>query len=293
MRTFARMRTLKAHLSLSALTVLGTLVLAGCPKDEPADPPPPPPSSATAPASITAEAPPTKPTTSLIPESAVAGIAARVKMEVDSKEPDAGARGSTIVAGKATFAAPTGWAAGKSGIWSTATAADKKAAVTAGNFAATETATAKLTEAAAALGYSDCQWAPAETVTVGKDKIAGVAGDGNCKAGGAPVKAAYLAFDSMKVLALGGFADGGDATGLFSTFRHAKGVAGGSGDSTGIAACCSALAQNAGSAPPDQKGAYLTAAATCRALISNPQGRALLGSVRAMLAGASVPATCR
>lgn len=288
------MRTLKAHLTLSALAVLGTFVLVGCKdKEETADPPPAPPPSAAVVPSITAEAPAPKPTTSLIPESAVAGIAARVKGEVDSKEPDAGARGSTIVAGKATFAAPSGWAAGKSGIWSTATAADKKSAVTAGNFAATETANAKLTEAAAALGYSDCQWAPPETVTVGKDKLAGVAGDGNCKQGGAPVKAAYVAFDSMKVLALGGWADGSDASGLFSTFRHAKGVAGGGGDSTGIAACCSALSQNAGSAPPDQKGAYLQAAAACKALVSNPQGRALLASVRGMLAGASVPATCR
>jgi len=288
------MRTLKAHLTLSALTVVGTLVLAGCPKEEPTDPPPPPPpASAPATAAITAETPPPKPTTALVPESGVAGVGARVKSEVDSKEPDAGARGSTIVAGKATFAAPSGWAAGKSGIWSTATAADKKTAVTAGNFAATEAASAKLTEAAAALGYADCQWAPAETVTVGKDKLAGVAADGTCKQGGAPVKTAYLAFDSMKVLALGGWADGGDATGLFSTFRHAKGVAAGGGDSTGIAACCSALAQNAGSAPLDQKGAYLQAAAACKALISNPQGRALLGSIRGMLAGASVPATCR
>lgn len=198
-----------------------------------------------------------------------------------------------MVAGKATFAAPTGWTAGKSGIWTTATAADNKAAVAAGNFGATETVTAKLTEAATALGYADCQWAPAETVTVGKDKLAGVAADGNCKQGGAQVKAAYVAFDSMKVLALGGFADGGDATGVFSTFRHAKGVAGGGGDSTGLKPCCDALAQNANSAPPEQKGSYLAAAATCRSLISNPQGRALLGQVRAMLAGANVPTSCR
>jgi hypothetical protein len=288
-----RTRTLKAQLSLSALIVLGSVFLFGCPsKEDPKDTPTPQPSASAA-TSATAEVPAVKPSTSLVVESAVPGIAARVKGEVDSKDPDAGARGSTIVAGKATFAAPTGWKAGKSGIWSTATAADNKSAVTAGNFAATETANAKLTEAATALGYSDCQWAPPETVTVGKDKLAGVAGDGKCKQGGASVTAAYVAFDSMKVLAMGGWADGSDATGVFSTFRHAKGVAGGGGDSTGISACCSALAQNAGSAPPNQKGSYLAAAAACRALVANPQGRALLGSVRAMLAGGTVPPTCR
>ncbi|MBK9262618.1 MAG: hypothetical protein IPM54_22790 [Polyangiaceae bacterium] len=286
------MRNLKAQLKLGALTLIGIFVLAGCPKDESNDVPPAQPSAAVVP-SATAETPPPKPTTSLVPESGMAGVAARVKGEVDAKEPDAGARGSAIAAGKATFAAPTGWTAGKSGIWTTATAADKKAAVAAGNFAATETATAKLTEAATALGYSDCQWAPAETVTVGKDKLAGVAADGHCKQGDARVTTAYVAFDSMKVLALGGFADGGDATGVFSTFRHVKGVAGGGGDSTGLKACCDALAQNANSAPPEQKGSYLAAAATCRSLISNPQGRALLGQVRAMLAGANVPTSCR
>jgi hypothetical protein len=287
------MRILKAQLSLSTLALMGTLVLAGCPKDEPQDVAPPAPSVAVAPAPLTAEAPAPKPTTALVPESGVAGIAARVKGEVDSKEADAGARGSTLVAGKATFATPSGWKDGKSGIWSTSTSADNKSAVTAGNFAATEAATAKLTEAATALGYADCQWAPAETVTVGKDKLAGVAADGKCKQGGAQVTAAYVAFDSMKVLVLGGWADGGDATGVFSTFRHAKGVAGGSGDATGLKACCDALAQNANSAPLDQKGAYTLAAGNCRALISNPQGRALLGQVRALLAGASVPSSCR
>lgn len=288
------MHNLKAQLTRSTLVTIGALLLAGCPKEESNDAPPPLPSVAAVP-TITAEAPAPapKPTTALMPESGVAGVAARVKGEVDGKEADPGARGATIVAGKATFAGPSGWTAGKSGIWTTATAADKRAAVTAGNFAATEAATAKLPEAAAALGYSECQWAPAETVSIGKDKLAGVAADGTCKQSGAVVKTAYLAFDSMKVLALGGWADGGDATGVFSTFRHAKGVAGGTGDSTGLKPCCDALAQNANSAPPDQKGGYLAAAATCRSLISNPQGRALLGQVRAMLAGASAPASCR
>jgi hypothetical protein len=290
------MRNLKAQLTLSALAVGGIFVLAGCPKEESNDQPSSQATASAAPsaaATPTADTPAPKPTTALVPESGVAGVAARVKSEVDAKDPDAGARGLTIAAGKATFAAPSGWEAAKSGIWSSALAADKKAGVTAGNYAATEAATAKLPEAATALGYSDCQWAPAETVSVGKDKLAGVAADGICKQGGAQVKTAYVAFDSMKVLVLGGWAEGGDATGVFSTFRHAKGVAGGGGDSSGLKACCDALAQNANSAPPEQKGSYLQAAALCRGLISNQQGRALLGTVRAALAGANVPSSCR
>lgn len=287
------MRNSTTRWILSALALTGPLVLAGCPKEEKDDAPPPQPTTTAAP-SATEETPPPKASTTLVPETGVPGVAARVKAEVDGKEADAGARGSTLVAGKATFAAPSGWTAGKSGTWSTATAADSKAAVTAGTFGATETATAKLADAAAALGYSECQWAPPESLSVGKDKLAGTAADGVCKKGGASVKTAYVAFDSMKALALGGFADDGDATGVFSTFRHAKGVAtGGGGDSTGLKACCDALAQNANSAPPQQKGTYQAAAATCRGLISNPQGRAMLATVRAMLAGANVPSTCR
>ncbi len=290
------MQNSKAQRKLTALTLLAALVIAGCPKEEAADTPPPAASVAPPPvASVAADPTPApKPTTALIPESGVAGVGARVKGEIDGKEPDAGARGGTLVAGKATFAAPSGWTSGKSGTWSTETSGDKKAAVAAGVYGAAEAATAKLPEAAAALGYSDCTWAPAETVSVGKDKLAGVAADGTCKQAGAMVKTAYVAFDSMKALVVGGWADGGDATGVFSTFRHAKGVAGGGGgDATGLKACCDALAGNANSAPPDQKGSLLAAAATCRSLISNPQGRALLGQVRAMLQAAQVPASCK
>lgn len=291
----AKMRPMKLQSTHVAL-VLGLFVVPACSnKDDAKDaPPPPPPPSATATAAapVVADPPATaKPQTALVPESGVAGVAARVKGEVDGKEPDAGDRGAAMVAGKATFVGPKDWTAGKSGVWTTATSADKKAAVTAGTFGASEAATAKLPEAAAALGYSDCTWAPAETVSVGKDKLAGVAADGTCKQGGASVKVAYVAFDSMKVLALGGWADGGDATGVFSTFRHVKGVAGG-GAPDGIKACCAALSQNANSAPLDQKGAYLQAAAICNGLASNPQARALLGQVRSALKGANVPASC-
>ena len=68
---------------------------------------------------------------------------------------------------------------------------------------------------------------------------------------------------------------------------------GGGGDPTGIKACCNALRQNANSAPLDQKGTLLSAAALCDGLVSSPQGRAALSQVRGMLKGAGAPAQCK
>lgn len=65
------------------------------------------------------------------------------------------------------------------------------------------------------------------------------------------------------------------------------------GDPTGIRACCSALRQNAKSAPPEQQGAYAAAAGVCSGLVGSPQGRQALAQVRAALAGAGVPAACK
>lgn len=67
----------------------------------------------------------------------------------------------------------------------------------------------------------------------------------------------------------------------------------GTGDSTGIKKCCAALAQNANSAPPEQKGGYLAAAAACNGLVSSPQGRQALASLRGLLLGAQMPAACK
>ena len=64
-------------------------------------------------------------------------------------------------------------------------------------------------------------------------------------------------------------------------------------DPTGIKACCSALAQNANSAPLDQKPMYLQAAAVCQGLINNQQGRQALVQLRGILRGANLPAACR
>lgn len=68
---------------------------------------------------------------------------------------------------------------------------------------------------------------------------------------------------------------------------------GGGGDPTGIRKCCAALRQNANSAPLDQKGSLLSAAALCDGLVNSPQGRQALSSVRGMLKGAGVPAQCQ
>ncbi|MDI1451096.1 acyltransferase [Polyangium sp. 6x1] len=67
----------------------------------------------------------------------------------------------------------------------------------------------------------------------------------------------------------------------------------GTGDSTGIRACCAALRQNANSAPLDQKGSYLAAAGMCDGLVNSPEGRQALTAVRNMLKGAGAPAACK
>jgi hypothetical protein len=67
----------------------------------------------------------------------------------------------------------------------------------------------------------------------------------------------------------------------------------GTGDPTGVRKCCQALAQNANSAPPEQKAYYLSAAAACNGMVASPQGRQALASLRGMLMGASMPAACQ
>lgn len=67
----------------------------------------------------------------------------------------------------------------------------------------------------------------------------------------------------------------------------------GTGDATGIRACCAALAQNANSAPLDQKPGYLQAAAVCNGLVNSPQGRGALVQLRGLLRGANMPSSCK
>jgi len=65
------------------------------------------------------------------------------------------------------------------------------------------------------------------------------------------------------------------------------------GDATGVKKCCAALRQNANSAPPEQKGGYLAAAAACDGMVNSPQGRQALSALRGMLLGAQLPAACQ
>lgn len=67
----------------------------------------------------------------------------------------------------------------------------------------------------------------------------------------------------------------------------------GTGDPTGIRRCCAALAQNANSAPLDQKPMYLQAAAVCNGLVNSPQGRGALVQLRGILRGANMPSSCQ
>ncbi len=67
----------------------------------------------------------------------------------------------------------------------------------------------------------------------------------------------------------------------------------GGGDPTGVRKCCNALRQNANSAPPEQKGGYLAAAAACDGLVNSPQGRQALAGLRGLLLGAQMPAACQ
>jgi hypothetical protein len=279
-------------MSKHAWVLLAVLPLAGCPEEEETETAPTPTTVATEP-TVQESATPLVPATA---SAANPAIEPRAKAELDNKDPT-NTTGATVAAegGKATFVAPTGWTAAKSGTWNTVASSDQKTKFAAGGFAAGEDPTAKLSEAASALGYTECSWATGESISMGKDKLPATVADGVCKRDGNPVRTAYatLSGDGMSTVAMGGWdAPGGNAAEMFEIFRNVKKAAVG-GDPTGIAACCQALQQNAASAPPEQKGAYIAAAGACNAVRSSPQGRAALAGVRALLAGANVPAPCR
>jgi hypothetical protein len=225
-------------------------------------------------------------TTTLTPEPAAPGITPRVKAELDNRED--GAEGATLAAtgARGTMQVPTGWTSAPASGFTVAKSQDGKAQLAAGGDVT------KLEDALTALGLSECTWGATETIVVGKDKLQASAADGTCKKSGASVPAVQVTIGDASLLSVGAWEAGGDDKGLFDTLRSVKKTAG-TGDSTGIAACCAALQQNSASAPPHQKGAYIAAAGACRSLISSPQGRAALAQVRAMLMGANVPASCR
>ncbi|MEZ4439979.1 MAG: hypothetical protein R3B72_12860 [Polyangiaceae bacterium] len=266
------------------------VALTGCPEEESDTPPPPPPATTATPEP--APAPTPAPTALQVDNGPTAeGIDARIKAEVDNREPDAGFSGSALSVPKGTFTVATGWTTKKSGTFTVASAADGKTHFAAAS-TGTATPTAQLDGAASAMGLTDCKWAATDSATVGKDKLVSTVADGVCKKDGADVKAAYASLNSENILAMGAWAADGDANAMFNSFRSAKKAAGG-GDASGIAACCAALQQNAASAPPQQKGAYLAAFGACNAVRNSPQGRAALAQVRALLAGLNMPAACR
>jgi hypothetical protein len=73
----------------------------------------------------------------------------------------------------------------------------------------------------------------------------------------------------------------------------AKPVGTGGGSFATISKCCNALAGNAASAPPEQKGSYLAAAAACQGLKNTPAAQQAFSQIRAFLAGAKMPGACQ
>jgi hypothetical protein len=73
----------------------------------------------------------------------------------------------------------------------------------------------------------------------------------------------------------------------------AKPVGTGGGSFATISKCCNALAGNAASAPPEQKGSYLAAAAACQGLKNTPAAQQAFAQIRSFLAGAKMPGACQ
>lgn len=225
--------------------------------------------------------------TKLTPDNSTPGIEAKVKAELDNREDGATGTALSIAGGRATFQLPTGFTSKKNGNFDHAQTADGKA-----HFAATQNSgdSNKLVEEGTkALGLTECQWGAAESVTVGKDKVPATAQDGVCKKGSDSVKAFQVIYSGdANTVAIGAWMDGGKSNDVFGIARSVKPVKGGGGPS--MAACCAALKQNAASAPPQFKGAYLAAAGACQSAMNNPQARSI---IRGALGGAAMPAACR
>jgi hypothetical protein len=258
------------------------VLLAGCPKEDETETAPPPATTAAPTAAPTPTPTQLQPQT---PPPAAAG--AKVKAEIDGRSDGISGTPMAAAGAKATVPTPAGWAAAKSGDFSTATSADKKASL-----AAAGAGTDKLEAGATALGLTGCTWNAGEPVTVGKDKLSGTAADGTCQKGGASVQAAYVALSNENLLVIGAYEQGGDSGNVFGAMRGIA-KAGTGGDPSGVSACCAAIRQNSKSAPLDQQGMYIAAAAACDALKNNPQGKAGLGQLAGILRGAGLPPACK
>lgn len=213
-----------------------------------------------------------------------AGIEPHVKAELDGKTE--GTKGDAILAkdAKASVQVPSTWKKEAKGDVSTASSPDGKQAIA---VSAYDGSAPKLDAAAAAIGLTGCSWGTVENVTVGKDKLAGIAADGVCTKGGAQVHTAYLGDLTDNFLVVGVWDN--DMKSVFDNMRSIAKTADGPDP---IAACCNALNANMQSAPPQQKLLYAAAIAACNAAKGSAQGRAALAGIRGALVGIAAPGTC-
>ncbi|EYF04979.1 hypothetical protein [Chondromyces apiculatus] len=273
--------------ALVATLVLG-LVACGN-KDDDAGTVPLPPTTPVSPTPEPAPTPTPTPTTSMQIEGANPKVEARVKAELDGRADGITGSALAVTGATASLQTPANWTVTKGAV-NVVSTADKKA-----QFAATATGTegasAKLSTATEALGFASCEWGSTESLTLGKSKLSATAADGVCTRSGVQVRTAWVTAEGL--LVVGGWEPSGDSAGVFGAMRSIAKAGGGTGGGDGISACCAALQQNSASAPPEQKGFYISAAAACNSLRSNPDARAALNQVRALLASANVPASCR
>ena len=192
----------------------------------------------------------------------------RAAQELDGgKEPASDFSGTDMTAGRTKFVGAKDWKKSSSEGFTVFEAADGKA-----RFAANGSSnpSGDLEKAAKALGLTDCKWGTAGSISLGKDNLAADVADGTCKRGAGEVQAVYATLADEGSIAIGSWDAGGDDKSVFESFRSATKVT-----ATGfnpIAACCAALAQNAASAPPQFKGAYIAAAGACNAVKNDPEG---------------------
>ncbi len=276
------------------LTAAAVLMLAACPekdkdKDDDEDEGGKTKKTATAETTSAATTPPASTTPAPVTTETAprpAGIDPKVKAEVDNRADGITGTPLPVAGARAVVMQPAGWTPPTKGEAQVVTSTDQKARLGLASFGP-EGHDAKLPNVATAAGLTNCQWAPAEAAVVGKDKLNAQVADGSCTRGAGQVKAAYMAVDGL--LVLGSWDPGGDEPNVFGSMRSVAKAAVGT---DGVAACCAAIRQNMKSAPPQQIPFYTAAAGACDNLKSNPQGRAMLGQVRAMLKGANVPASC-
>lgn len=287
------MKPILSQRSLVALSLF--VVLAACNKEK-TDAAPAKTAAVTDVATVTPTAASVAPIAQVVPDvptaSAGSGLA---RSALDGKEPDAGWTGTQLSVNKLSFTRPSEWAS-KNGDFTVAALTDGSNGIAAGKYPDGASGANLRDAAAKALGLVECSWGATDSIKLGKDKLTAEAADGACKREGKAAKAIFVATSGkdMNVLAVGSWDEGKDEKGVLNTLRSAKGaVTGTGGDPSGIAACCAAIRQNMGSAPLQYQGMYAAAAGACQSAIGNPQGKQALGSVRAMLTMAGVPAACR